>query len=109
MEGRTYVRTDVHDVMAIKPNFLTSMGYHIYHNYFLSYGARLKRAHNCKGVEGTFAKAEARREFLKSIQEQEVVDQCKGCDTHQVQCSFCNILKSTIIMKGVWKKALCDF
>ena len=33
--GRTYVRTyvvrtDVHDVMAIKPNFLTSMGYHIF-------------------------------------------------------------------------------
>ena len=23
-------RTDVHDVMAIKPNFLTSMGYHIF-------------------------------------------------------------------------------
>ena len=28
-DGRTDVRTDVHDVMAIKPNFLTSMGYHI--------------------------------------------------------------------------------
>ena len=35
MKGRTdvrtyvrmYVRTDLHDVMAIKPNFLTSMGY----------------------------------------------------------------------------------
>ena len=27
---RMYVRTDVHDVMAIKPNFLTSMGYHIF-------------------------------------------------------------------------------
>ena len=27
---RTYVRTDNHDVMAIKPNFLTSMGYHIF-------------------------------------------------------------------------------
>ena len=26
---RSYVRMDVHDVMAIKPNFLTSMGYHI--------------------------------------------------------------------------------
>ena len=26
----TYVRTDVDDVMAIKPNFLTSMGYHIF-------------------------------------------------------------------------------
>ena len=25
-----YVRTDVDDVMAIKPNFLTSMGYHIF-------------------------------------------------------------------------------
>ena len=29
-DGRTYVRTDVHDVMAIKPNFLTLMGYHIF-------------------------------------------------------------------------------
>ena len=33
-DGRTYVRryvrTDFHDVMAIKPNFLTSMGYHIF-------------------------------------------------------------------------------
>ena len=33
--GRTYVRTlyvrtDVDDVMAIKPNFLTSMGYHVF-------------------------------------------------------------------------------
>ena len=29
-DGRTYVvRTDVDDVMAIKPNFLTSVGYHI--------------------------------------------------------------------------------
>ena len=26
----TYVRTDVDDVMAIKPNLLTSMGYHIF-------------------------------------------------------------------------------
>ena len=35
MKGRTdvrtyVVRTDVLDVMAIKPNFLTSMGYHIF-------------------------------------------------------------------------------
>ena len=28
-DGRTYVCTDVHEVMAMKPNFLTSMGYHI--------------------------------------------------------------------------------
>ena len=27
---RTYIRTDAHDVMAIKPNFLTSMGHHIF-------------------------------------------------------------------------------
>ena len=31
MKGRTdVVRTDVHDVIFIKPNFLTSMGYHIF-------------------------------------------------------------------------------
>ena len=30
MEGWTDVRTDVHDVMAIKPNFLASMGYNIF-------------------------------------------------------------------------------
>ena len=29
MKGWMDVWTDVHDVMAIKPNFLTSMGYHI--------------------------------------------------------------------------------
>ena len=30
-DERTYVvRTEVDDVMAIKPNFLTSMGYHIF-------------------------------------------------------------------------------
>ena len=29
-DGRTDGRTDVDDVMAIKPNFLTSMGYHIF-------------------------------------------------------------------------------
>ena len=27
---RTYERSEVHDVMAIKRNFLTSMGYHIF-------------------------------------------------------------------------------
>ena len=35
MKGWTDVRTDVHDVMAIKPNFLTSKGY----QYFLNHGA----------------------------------------------------------------------
>ena len=30
MDGRTYIRTDIHDAMAIKPNFLTSMGYPIF-------------------------------------------------------------------------------
>ena len=37
--GMLYVRT-VDDVMAIKPNFLASMGY----QYFLSYGAPRTRA-----------------------------------------------------------------
>ena len=39
---RTYVRTDVHDVMAIKPNFLTSMGYHIFLTMVLRARAELR-------------------------------------------------------------------
>ena len=45
-DGRTdvrmYVRTDVHDVMAIKPNFLTSMGYHIFLSMMLRARAELR-------------------------------------------------------------------
>ena len=49
MGGQTYVRTyvvrtDVHDVMAIKPNFLTSMGYHIFLTMVLRVRAPLARA-----------------------------------------------------------------
>ena len=40
-----YVRT-VDDVMAIKPNFLASMGY----QYFLSYGAQRARAEGARGA-----------------------------------------------------------
>ena len=39
-----YVRTDVHDVMAIKPNFLTSMGYHIFLSMVLHVRAPSARA-----------------------------------------------------------------
>ena len=39
----------------------------------------VKRSHNCKGVEGTLAKAEACREFLKSLEEGD-----DECDTSQV-------------------------
>ena len=38
VDGRTYVRTDVHDVIAMKPNFLTSMGYHIFLSMVLRAG-----------------------------------------------------------------------
>ena len=44
MKGRTDVRTDVDDVMAIKPNFLTSMGYHIFLTMVLRARAPLARA-----------------------------------------------------------------
>ena len=37
-------RTDVHNVMAIKPNFLTSMGYHIFLSMVLRARAPLARA-----------------------------------------------------------------
>ena len=41
---RTCVRTDVHDVMAMKPNFLTSMGYHIFLSMVLRARAPSARA-----------------------------------------------------------------
>ena len=41
MNGRTYLRT-VDDVMAIKPNFLTSMGYHIFLSMVLRARAELR-------------------------------------------------------------------
>ena len=44
MKGRTDVRMDVHDVMAIKPNFLTSMGYHIFLTMVLHACARARGA-----------------------------------------------------------------
>ena len=44
-DGHTdVVRTDVYDVMAIKPNFLTSMGYHIFLTMVLRARARLRHA-----------------------------------------------------------------
>ena len=36
-DGRTYVCTDVYDVMAMKPNFFTSMGYRIFFAMVLRY------------------------------------------------------------------------
>ena len=48
---RTYVvRTDVDDVMAIKPNFLTSMGYHIFLSMVLRACAPSARAELCYHV-----------------------------------------------------------
>ena len=41
----------------------------------------VKRSNNCKGVEGTYAKAEARREYLKSLQEEEILKQTETNDT----------------------------
>ena len=41
---KLYVRTDVHDVMAIKPNFLTAMGYHIFLSMVLRARAPSARA-----------------------------------------------------------------
>jgi len=43
----------------------------------------VKRSHNCKGVERTFAKAEARREFLKGLEEGDD-NPCDKRDTSQV-------------------------
>ena len=55
----------------------------------------VKRSNNCKGVEGTFAKAEARREFLKSLQEGEFLERTESNDTNQVWNKFWNYISNT--------------
>ena len=62
--GRTlYGRTGVDDVMAIKPNFLTSMGYHIFLTMVLcARGAPLLLS---KGVSGkTFPDTEKKKKIF---------------------------------------------
>ena len=49
VDVRTYVRTDVHDVMAIKLNFRTSMAYHIFLTMVPSARAEL-RYHRLPGL-----------------------------------------------------------
>ena len=43
-------RTDLHDVMPIKPNFLTSMGYHIFLTMVLRARAELRYYYEQKVV-----------------------------------------------------------
>ena len=43
IHGGADVRTDVHDVMAIKPNFLALMGYHIFLTMELRKGERYNK------------------------------------------------------------------
>ena len=69
----------------------------------------VKRSHNCKGVEVTFARAECRREFLKSLQEQEDDNHCGECDTTQVWC-YCQLLRNTYKFEKFesWSKCTCN-
>ena len=57
---RTYVLTDVHDVMAIKPNFLTAMGYHIFLTMVLC-----ARAPSSGTRKGMHYKIKKKWEFIK--------------------------------------------
>ena len=50
----------------------------------------VKRSHNCKGVEKTFAKTEARREFLKSLEEGDD-SPCHVMNVIQVRYAYCKI------------------
>ena len=62
-DGQTDVRTYVHDVMAIKPNFLTSMGYHI----FLAM-VRARSSTTKINVQYTQIKINTNYEYIKTIE-----------------------------------------
>ena len=49
-DGRTDLCTDVHDGMAIKPNFLASMGYHIFLTMVLREGALARSSANTRAL-----------------------------------------------------------
>lgn len=51
----------------------------------------VKKSHNCKGIERTFASSEARREFLKSLRGTEVVSDLGKHDVIQVRFQVLNI------------------
>lgn len=84
-QGLDMCSVSVHNMLHIHEDILN---FSATDNYWCAVFERavkdyVKRSHNCKGVEGTFAKAEAWREYLKSIQGQEV-DHFEECDTNQV-------------------------
>ena len=89
-QGLDMCSVSVHNMLHIHEDILN---FSATDNYWCAVFERavkdyVKRSHNCKGVEGTFAKAEARREYLKSIQGQEV-DHFEEPDTNQVHgCLF---------------------
>ena len=66
----------------------------------------VKRSQNCKGVEVTYAKAEARREFLKSVQEDNTED-CKNCDISQVLILYIVMISKKMLL-GVGNTHLVD-
>jgi len=94
-QGLVMCSISVHNLLNIHEDILN---FSATDNYWCSVFERavkdyIKRSRNCKGIEGTFAKAEARREFLKSIQQQEV-DHDKKCNTDQVHCCLLNTKES---------------
>lgn len=94
-QGLDMCSISIHNMLHIHEDILN---FSATDNYWCSVFERavkdyVKRSHICKGIEGTFAKAEARREYLKSIQEQELDDYNK-CDTDQVHCCLLNTKRS---------------
>ena len=70
------VRTDVHDVMAMKPNFLTSMGYHIFLSMVLrarAPSARAELRYNLRSYERNFYNCVEKPEKFKTGKERNFI------------------------------------
>ena len=85
-QGLDMCTVSVHDMLHIHEdiiNFSTTDNYWcaVFERAVKDY---IKRSNNCKGVEATFAKAEARREFLKSLEEEDD-SQLQESNTSQVR------------------------
>lgn len=85
-QGLDMCTVSVHNMLHIHEdiiNFSTTANYRcaVFERAAKDY---IKRSNNCKGVEATFAKAEARREFVKSLEEEDD-SQLQESNTSQVR------------------------
>lgn len=85
-QGLDMCTISVHNLLHVHEDILN---FSATYNYWCAVFERavkdyVKRPNNCKGVEGTYAKAEAHRDYVKGLLEEEILERTETNDTSQV-------------------------